>query len=483
MISFPLSLRGKITAARDKERAIKEKQEREKTLAAVHQALSTQIQKEMQGLTATLGQVVKTTVESQMSKPQLQAYQTSVATVLLPKIEKAVQDQTRQVAQQQRTEIDRLVASSKDSLAKSFRECFQETLIPAFEQSCQRMFSQIDSTFQRGMSERNEASKRQEDAVLEQLRAGVSSLHDARGLLQQNVAVAAAAAHHPHIPQQPPQHTAVAPPPAWGVPVAAPPTGSIHGDPAALVAGAPYPHVPQPQQQQPQQMMRPPVPFPSAPVPGHNISMGMSSIQQPPQPPISVTATPGALDQWNKAVHFVSERKFDDAFSTVLSMTNLDAVVALCRAVNLRDVFAPLQLSQVCIHVCLYVCMYVYACERFRIKRDFFLSHNKRILNFKSNCPFPLLPFSPSPQVVLLSLMQQLGVDLRTDTELKVAYLKEGIILLDKHHALIGQHIPAIVQQLRLNLRQVTDDPRNISPATIHEMRQLHAVTGQIVPL
>jgi hypothetical protein len=56
-------------------------------------------------------------------------------------------------------------------------------------------------------------------------------------------------------------------------------------------------------------------------------------------------------------------------------------------------------------------------------------------------------------QTVLICLVQQLGTDLETDTSTKLGWLKEIALNLDKEEAAIAAYAPAVVEQLKANVR------------------------------
>ena len=62
----------------------------------------------------------------------------------------------------------------------------------------------------------------------------------------------------------------------------------------------------------------------------------------------------------------------------------------------------------------------------------------------QDNCPFT--------QSVLLSLIQQLSVDLQEKTELKHRYLEEAVINLDSTDATTRIHMPNIIGGLQQSL-------------------------------
>jgi len=69
------------------------------------------------------------------------------------------------------------------------------------------------------------------------------------------------------------------------------------------------------------------------------------------------------------------------------------------------------------------------------------------------------------PQPVLLSLIQQLSADLGTATELKLNYLQEAVLAIDRRDPVTKGHVPSVmsllVQQLQAQVSQHA--PGNLS--------------------
>lgn len=58
----------------------------------------------------------------------------------------------------------------------------------------------------------------------------------------------------------------------------------------------------------------------------------------------------------------------------------------------------------------------------------------------------------PLQQPVILSLIQQLSAELHGQTELKLAYLMEALLVLEKAHPLVSQHVGSIMTALQNNV-------------------------------
>jgi len=62
-------------------------------------------------------------------------------------------------------------------------------------------------------------------------------------------------------------------------------------------------------------------------------------------------------------------------------------------------------------------------------------------------------PSPPLSSVVVLSLIQQLAFDLRTDTDLKLKWLQELMIALEIDHPAVQPHCKQILTTVRENLQ------------------------------
>jgi enhancer of mRNA-decapping protein 4 len=76
-----------------------------------------------------------------------------------------------------------LTSSLRQPIQEVFMASFQDSLIPAFEKTCQAMFRQLSTTFERGLQDRviqlpGEYDSRRADAVTQQLKSAVDSLQE-----------------------------------------------------------------------------------------------------------------------------------------------------------------------------------------------------------------------------------------------------------------------------------------------------------------
>ena len=71
---------------------------------------------------------------------------------------------------------------------------------------------------------------------------------------------------------------------------------------------------------------------------------------------------------------------------------------------------------------------------------------------------------SKFPQTTILSLIQQLSVDLKYDTETKVAYLHESIAMLNCEEEVTREQMPVVLQFLTGELYHTIDDIQRTDP-------------------
>ncbi|KAJ1479848.1 hypothetical protein T484DRAFT_1957982 [Baffinella frigidus] len=300
-------------------------------------------------LSRTLSEQVGKDIQREVAAAVVEAFKVALTAVVKPPVDAAT-----------KAAGDKTVAAMKPALQESFKTSFQASLIPAFESSCQRMFEQIHATFEKGVAERAETDKKQAAAVgeLQKLQKAADALTTKLSALEEKAAAVAAM-------------------PLPTSPVAAQAHGAAQAAQATAANAAAAAAAAQQQQQQQQE------------------ELAATERQR-----AELAASLAGLLQ---------ESKFEEAFSKVLSLSDLKLVTWLCKSVDARYV----------------------------------LKKEPRLL---------------SPPVVL-SLVQQLGFDLTRDAELKVTWLRDAIMLLDHRDAIVGAHVPGIIKQLQINLSALERNP------------------------
>jgi len=102
-------------------------------------------------------------------------------------------------------------------------------------------------------------------------------------------------------------------------------------------------------------------------------------------------------------------QRFEEAFSQVLSLSDLKLVVWLCKSSNAQQVLGGRP------------------------------------------------PALSAP--VVLSLVHQLGFDMTTDTMVKVAWLREAVMALDSKDPIIAGHVPGVLKELLVKLQAMESSP------------------------
>lgn len=95
---------------------------------------------------------------------------------------------------------------------------------------------------------------------------------------------------------------------------------------------------------------------------------------------------------------------------------------------------------------------------------NFLLDHVPKKTVFLSSGPL-------LSQTVLLSLIQQLSLDLMNNTESKLSWMQMALMSIDRHHPLISAHVSPIMQGVQKNLDNLIShleesDPENPSLKT-----------------
>jgi len=147
--------------------------------------------------------------------------------------------------------------------------------------------------------------------------------------------------------------------------------------------------------------MPPPTAPPMTPYDTNYMLSNIPTMLPPAMLPLIATQTPNPQMELQR---LVAQNRLQEAFDMALSAANLSLVVWLCGIVEPSSVFG---------------------------------AHPVRI-----------------NQPVLLSLIQQLGYDLSSDTTLKLRWLQQAILCLDPRDLSVASHVPAILARLLANLEE-----------------------------
>mmetsp|Transcript_7379 Transcript_7379/g.16830 ORF Transcript_7379/g.16830 Transcript_7379/m.16830 type:complete len:114 (+) Transcript_7379:1-342(+) len=82
---------------------------------------------------------------------------------------------------------------------------------------------------------------------------------------------------------------------------------------------------------------------------------------------------------------------------------------------------------------------------------------------------------------VVLSLVQQLGFDMKSDAALKVAWLRDACASLDPKDPVLGHHVVAILRDLQLKLAAIERSPEEHPITHDNDFRILTHILRSIV--
>ena len=154
--------------------------------------------------------------------------------------------------------------------------------------------------------------------------------------------------------------------------------------------------------------------------------------QAPATPAAAAQAAPPQESLEQLAVRLttlVSQEKYDEVFSQVLSRSDLALVTWLCKKTDPRIVFGKKSLT--------------------------------------------------AP--VVLSLVQQLGFDLKSDSALKVQWLRDAVASLDPKDPVVGSHVPVILRDLQLKLAAMERSPAEFPVSQENDFRLLMHVLRSVL--
>ena len=154
--------------------------------------------------------------------------------------------------------------------------------------------------------------------------------------------------------------------------------------------------------------------------------------QAPATPAAAAQAAPPQESLEQLAVRLttlVSQEKYDEVFSQVLSRSDLALVTWLCKKTDPRTVFGKKSLT--------------------------------------------------AP--VVLSLVQQLGFDLKSDSALKVQWLRDAVASLDPKDPVVGSHVPVILRDLQLKLAAMERSPAEFPVSQENDFRLLMHVLRSVL--
>uniref|UniRef100_A0A0D9VKE5 Enhancer of mRNA-decapping protein 4 WD40 repeat region domain-containing protein n=1 Tax=Leersia perrieri TaxID=77586 RepID=A0A0D9VKE5_9ORYZ len=276
------------------ENAKREKAERERmqqmvTLitSSISKDLPATLEKSLKKEISSLGPVVARAITPIIEKCSASAVADSIQKVVG---ERMVNQLDKSVSAKLEATVARQIqlqfhTSVKQALQDALRTSLESILVPAFEQSCKTMFEQVDSAFQKGMSEHTVAIQQQVEAVHTPLAQTLKDTISSASSITQNLTAELLDGHRKLL--------------------------------ALLASG--------------------------------NAKSHNTNVLQPNNVPMTGPPEVEApLDPMKELGRLVSERKFDEAFTMALQRSDVSIVSWLCSQVDLRALcsMAPIPLNQ-----------------------------------------------------------------------------------------------------------------------------------------
>ncbi|KAG8072188.1 hypothetical protein GUJ93_ZPchr0006g45353 [Zizania palustris] len=295
--------------------------------------LEKSLKKEISSLGPVVARAITPIIEKCSASAVADSIQKAVGDRVVNQLDKSVSAKleatvTRQIQVQFHTSV-------KQALQDALRTSLESSLVPAFEQSCKTMFEQVDSAFQKGMSEHAVAIQQQVEAAHTPLAHTLKDTISSASSITQSLTAELLDGHRKLL--------------------------------ALLASG--------------------------------NAKAHNTNVLQPNNGPMAGPPEVEApLDPMKELGRLISERKFDEAFTMALQRSDVSIVSWLCSQVDLRA-----------------LC---------------------------SMAPVPL------NQGVLLALLQQLAVDIATETTRKVQWMTDVAMAINPTDPVIAMHVRPIFEQV-----------------------------------
>ncbi|XP_051192930.1 enhancer of mRNA-decapping protein 4 isoform X2 [Lolium perenne] len=354
-----------------REKAERERMQQMTTLisSSISKDLPAMLEKSLKKEVSSLGPVVARTMTPIIEK--------SLGSIIADSVQKAVGDKVvNQLDKSVTAKLEATVArqiqlqfhtSVKQILQDVLRTSFESLLVPAFEQSCKTMFEQVDSAFQKGMSEHAVAIQQQVEAAHTPLVLTLKETITSASSITQSLTSELLDGHRKLL---------------------------------ALVTSG-------------------------------NASAQNTNVLQPNNGPITGPPEVEApLDPMKELGRLISERKFDEAFTVALQRSDVSIVSWLCSQVDLRGL-----------------------------------------------CTMAPLPLN---QGVLLALLQQLAVDIYTESSRKIQWMTDVAMAINPTDQVIAAHVRPIFEQVYAKLAHHRTLP-STNPADISNLRLLMHVINSVL--
>ncbi|KAM0850199.1 hypothetical protein ACQ4PT_053228 [Festuca glaucescens] len=354
-----------------REKAERERMQQMTTLitSSISKDLPAMLEKSLKKEVSSLGPVVARTMTPTIEK--------SLASIIADSVQKVVGDKVvNQLDKSVTAKLEATVArqiqlqfhtSVKQILQDVLRTSFESLLVPAFEQSCKTMFEQVDSAFQKGMSEHAVAIQQQVEAAHTPLVLTLKETITSASSITQSLTSELLDGHRKLL---------------------------------ALVTSG-------------------------------NANAQNTNVLQPNNGPITGPPEVEApLDPMKELGRLISERKFDEAFTVALQRSDVSIVSWLCSQVDLRAL-----------------------------------------------CTMAPVPLN---QGVLLALLQQLAVDIYTETSRKIQWMTDVAMAINPTDQVIAAHVRPIFEQVYAKLAHHRTLP-STNPSDISNLRLLMHVINSVL--
>ncbi|KAG7028301.1 Enhancer of mRNA-decapping protein 4 [Cucurbita argyrosperma subsp. argyrosperma] len=325
------------------------------------------LKKEMAAIGPAMVRTLTPAIEKTISSAITDSFQRGVGDKAVNQLEKSVNSKLEAtVARQIQAQFQ---TSGKQALQDALKSSFEASVIPAFEMSCKTMFEQVDSTFQKGLVEHSAVAQQHFDSSHSPLALTLRDSINSASAMAQTL------------------------------------SGELAEGQRKLIALA---------------------------TAGANASSINPLVTQLSNGPLGAhhEKVEVPLDPTKELSRMLSERKYEEAFTTALQRSDVNIVSWLCSQVDLRAILSnPLALS-----------------------------HG-----------------------VLLSLLQQLACDINNDRSLKIAWMTDVAAAINPTDPMIAMHIRPIFEQVYQILNHQRSS-QTISPVELSGIRVImHVVNSMLV--
>ncbi|CAH2053837.1 unnamed protein product [Thlaspi arvense] len=323
------------------------------------------IKKEFAAIGPAIARVVTPAVEKTVSSAITESFQRGIGDKAVNQLEKSVNSKLETtIARQIQAQFQ---TSGRQALQETLRSSLESSVIPSFERSCKTMFDQLDSAFQKGIAEHTNAAQQWFDSGHSQL------AHTLRETITSTSSVAQALSRE---------------------------LAESQRNLLALAAA------------------------------GANSGGSNPLISQRSSGPLGalLEKVEAPLDPTTELSRLISERKYEESFTSALQRSDVSIVSWLCSQVDLRGLLAmnPLPLSQ----------------------------------------------------GVLLSLLQQLSCDISKDTSRKLAWMTDVVTAINPSDQMIAVHARPILEQVY----QILHHHRNAPGSDVSAIRLImHVINSMLM--